>query len=106
MRIGASYPEDVMRKHADIDQIIPSYGATSDRSTPPESTGLLPTARLLTAAEVARFVGCHEETVRRAYWRGLLKSQRFGEEEPWQSGEGARRTAARRSDASNICGST
>jgi len=22
--------------------------------------------------------GCHEETVRRAYWRGLLKSQRFG----------------------------
>lgn len=34
--------------------------------------------RLLTAFEVARFVGCHEETVRRAYWRGLLKSQRFG----------------------------
>jgi hypothetical protein len=27
--------------------------------------------RLLTAREVARFVGCHEETVRRAYWRGL-----------------------------------
>jgi excisionase family DNA binding protein len=34
--------------------------------------------RLLTAFEVARFVGCHEETVRRAYWRGLLRSQRFG----------------------------
>jgi excisionase family DNA binding protein len=34
--------------------------------------------RLLTALEVAAFVGCHEETVRRAYWRGLLKSQRFG----------------------------
>jgi excisionase family DNA binding protein len=34
--------------------------------------------RLLTAFEVAEFVGCHEETVRRAYWRGLLKSQRFG----------------------------
>jgi excisionase family DNA binding protein len=34
--------------------------------------------RLLTAREVARFVGCHEETVRRAYWRGLLRSQRFG----------------------------
>jgi hypothetical protein len=33
--------------------------------------------RLLTALEVA-FVGCHEETVRRAYLRGLLKSQRFG----------------------------
>jgi excisionase family DNA binding protein len=32
----------------------------------------------MTAFEVAAFVGCHEETVRRAYWRGLLKSQRFG----------------------------
>jgi excisionase family DNA binding protein len=32
----------------------------------------------LTALEVAAFVGCHEETVRRAYSRGLLKSQRFG----------------------------
>jgi excisionase family DNA binding protein len=34
--------------------------------------------RMLTAAEVATFVGCHEETVRRAYLRGLLTSQRFG----------------------------
>lgn len=34
--------------------------------------------RLLTAREVARFLGCHEETVRRAYWRGLLRSQRLG----------------------------
>jgi excisionase family DNA binding protein len=34
--------------------------------------------RLLTAFEVAEFVGCHEETVRRAYLRGLLVSQRFG----------------------------
>lgn len=34
--------------------------------------------RLLTAFEVAEFVGCHEETVRRAYLRGLLISQRFG----------------------------
>jgi excisionase family DNA binding protein len=34
--------------------------------------------RLLTALEVAEFVGCHEETVRRAYWRGLLASQRLG----------------------------
>ena len=32
----------------------------------------------LTAFEVAEFVGCHEETVRRAYLRGLLASQRFG----------------------------
>lgn len=34
--------------------------------------------RLLTVFEVAEFVGCHEETVRRAYLRGLLTSQRFG----------------------------
>ena len=34
--------------------------------------------RLLAAFEVAEFVGCHEETVRRAYLRGLLVSQRFG----------------------------
>lgn len=41
------------------------------------SYGDLPN-RLLTAFEVAEFVGCHEETVRRAYLRGLLISQRFG----------------------------
>ena len=29
--------------------------------------------RLLTAFEVAEFIGCHEETVRRAYLRGLLR---------------------------------
>jgi excisionase family DNA binding protein len=34
--------------------------------------------RLMTAFEVAQFVGCHEETIRRAYLRGLLVSQRFG----------------------------
>ena len=34
--------------------------------------------RLLTVFEVATYVACHEETVRRAYLRGLLKSQRFG----------------------------
>jgi excisionase family DNA binding protein len=39
--------------------------------------GTLPN-RLLTALKVAEFVGCHEETVRRAYLRGLLTSQRFG----------------------------
>jgi excisionase family DNA binding protein len=45
--------------------------------TASRSTRGLPN-RLLTAFEVAEFVGCHEETVRRAYWRGLLTSQRFG----------------------------
>ena len=34
--------------------------------------------QLMTAIEVAKFVGCHEESVRRAYLRELLKSQRFG----------------------------
>ena len=34
--------------------------------------------RLLTASEVAAFVGCHEESVRRAYQSGQLKRQRFG----------------------------
>ena len=44
---------------------------------PPPASGGLPN-RLLTAFDVAEFVGCHEETVRRAYLRGLLVSQRFG----------------------------
>jgi excisionase family DNA binding protein len=43
----------------------------------PPVAGVLPN-RLLTAFEVAEFVGCHEETVHRAYLRGLLASQKFG----------------------------
>ena len=35
-------------------------------------------SRLMTAFEVAGFVGCHEESVRRAYLCGQLKRQRFG----------------------------
>lgn len=34
--------------------------------------------RLLTVFEVAQFVGCHEESVRRAYTCGQLRRQRFG----------------------------
>jgi hypothetical protein len=30
--------------------------------------------RLMTVFEVAAFVGCHAETIRRAYWRRLLTS--------------------------------
>jgi excisionase family DNA binding protein len=44
---------------------------------PPATLGELPN-RLLTALDVAKYVGCHEETVRRAYLRGLLTSTRFG----------------------------
>ena len=43
----------------------------------PQASSGLPN-RLMTAFEVAEFIGCHEETVRRAYLRGLLTSQRFG----------------------------
>ena len=42
----------------------------------PVSSGL--PNHLMTAFEVAEFIGCHEETVRRAYLRGLRVSQRFG----------------------------
>jgi len=50
---------------------IPESAHTSDASGDPPAHGGLP-HRLLTAFEVASFVGCHEETVRRAYLRGLL----------------------------------
>ncbi len=54
---------------------------TADTTQPPADTPRanngLPN-RLMTAFEVAEFIGCHEETVRRAYLRGLLTSQRFG----------------------------
>ena len=50
-------------------------GQLTAATSPPN--GGLPN-RLLTAFEVAEFVGCHEETVRRAYLRRLLTSQRFG----------------------------
>jgi excisionase family DNA binding protein len=48
-----------------------------DAVVPGSALGDLPN-RLLTVFEVAKYVVCHEETVRRAYLRGLLKSQRFG----------------------------
>ena len=51
--------------------------ATIHDERQPVTYGELPN-RLLTAAEVAAFIGCHEETVRRAYLRGLLTSTRFG----------------------------
>ena len=63
-----------MSAHSDSEHTV------GDRSLPadaPPANGGLPN-RLLTAFEVAEFVGCHEETVRRAYLRGLLVSQRFG----------------------------
>ena len=65
-----------MKKHAFIDS-----SDTGEHSgviaSAPTKYGELPN-RLMTAFEVAALVGCHEETVRRAYLRGLLTSQRFG----------------------------
>ena len=63
-----------MRKHVDTSQFatIPEHACT-DAAVPRQ----LPN-RLMTAFEVAEFVGCHEESVRRAYLCGQLKRQRFG----------------------------
>jgi len=65
-----------MRKHTYSN---PSDTANDVQLVPDASSanGGLPN-RLMTAFEVAEFVGCHEETVRRAYLRALLVSQRFG----------------------------
>jgi excisionase family DNA binding protein len=65
-----------MRKHAYSNRVDTAANAQLV-AEPPSSNGGLPN-RLMTAFEVAEFIGCHEETVRRAYLRGLLVSQRFG----------------------------
>ena len=64
-----------MRKNLYVDQELARDDADVADDAP--ATGGLPN-RLLTAFEVAEYIGCHEETVRRAYSRGLLASQRFG----------------------------
>jgi excisionase family DNA binding protein len=64
-----------MKRNADIH--VDNQKPQASTVQPPATYGELPN-RLLTAFEVAEFVGCHEETVRRAYLRGLLTSQRFG----------------------------
>jgi excisionase family DNA binding protein len=65
-----------MRKHLFIDDqpVRAAHGAGEYVAAPTDG---LPN-RLLTAFEVADYIGCHEETVRRAYSRGLVASQRFG----------------------------
>ena len=65
-----------MRKHMQLDPIDTAADAQLATDSPTLNGGL--PNRLMTAFEVADFVGCHEETVRRAYLRGLLVSQRFG----------------------------
>jgi excisionase family DNA binding protein len=65
-----------MAKHTYDDQAHTATGANVSADCATVTNGL--PNRLMTAFEVAEFVGCHEETVRRAYLRGLLTSQRFG----------------------------
>jgi excisionase family DNA binding protein len=75
MTISAESSEEAMRDlhvSSDIARVHNGFGGNQEQQ--PQG---LPN-RLLTAFEVASFIGCHEETVRRAYWRGLLRSQRFG----------------------------
>ena len=54
-----------------------AHTATTQPATDAPANNGLPN-HLMTAFEVAEFIRCHEETVRRAYLRGLLVSQRFG----------------------------
>ena len=65
-----------MKKHEHANSADTHVDAQVAAAAVPADSGL--PNRLMTAFEVAEFVGCHEETVRRAYWRGLLVSQRFG----------------------------
>ena len=65
-----------MRRHTHSDPMDTATDAQL-AAQPQSANGGLPN-RLMTAFEVAEFIGCHEETVRRAYLRGLLISQRFG----------------------------
>jgi excisionase family DNA binding protein len=65
-----------MRKGTYLDQKHSrDEGQLAAATSPPNGGQPSP---LRKAFEVAEFVGCHEETVRRAYLRGLLTSQRFG----------------------------
>ena len=57
-----------------IDEARGRSGAPNDATS---ANNGLPN-RVMTAFEVAEYVGCHEETVRRAYWRGLPVTQKFG----------------------------
>jgi len=66
-----------MKRHPAIDPMHTSPDGEVRIQEPSAPYGELPN-RLLTVFEVARFVGCHEETVRRAYLRGLLTSIGFG----------------------------
>jgi excisionase family DNA binding protein len=64
-----------MKKHVDSELSQTAQAGTAVETPPTQKR--LPN-RLMTAFEVADFVGCHEESVRRAYLCGQLKRHRFG----------------------------
>ena len=66
-----------MKRHSTIDSTHNVDPEIHSEQPPAAALGELPN-RLLTAFDVAVYIGCHEETVRRAYLRGLLNSTRFG----------------------------
>jgi len=66
-----------MKRHSSVELTADGNENLRHEQLATSAVGDLPN-RLLTAFEVAEFVGCHEETVRRAYLRGLLNSTRFG----------------------------
>ena len=64
-----------MREHSPMDRARQPDGDRTDH----DATAHAPLhGRLMTVLEVAEFVGCHEESVRRAYLCGQLRRQRFG----------------------------
>jgi hypothetical protein len=69
-----------VRRHTYLESEHTVSGTQLPADGPPANSGL--PNRLMTAFEVAEFVGCHEETVRRSYLRGLLVSQRASGSEP------------------------
>ncbi len=67
--------EAAVRETTHLETEVVQGAAGSDASG---MAGSLPANKLLTAFTVAELVGCHEESVRRAYLCGQLKRQRFG----------------------------
>ena len=65
-----------MRKHAYVESEHTQEETQVVAEATSQNRGL--PNRLMTAFEVAEFIGGHEAPVRRAYGRGLLASQRFG----------------------------
>jgi excisionase family DNA binding protein len=66
-----------MKRHSTTESTHNPDPQMHGEQPPATARGELPN-RLLTASEVAEFIGCHEETIRRAYLRGLLNFTRFG----------------------------